>query len=64
MDLLLQNVPQYLAERLLNKNYAEVAFRTGKERFELLEKFLVKKIENNQDGGEMEGALGKFNIAI
>lgn len=64
MDLLLQNVPQYLAERLLNKNYAEVAFRTGKERFELLEKFLVKKIENNQDGGEMEGALGKFNIAM
>lgn len=29
MDLMLQNVPADLAKRLLNKKYAEVAFRDG-----------------------------------
>ena len=41
-NIVLENVPEELAKRILNKSYAEVAFRKGNEQFDMFKKIAVR----------------------
>ena len=64
MDLILENVPKALADRLMNKKYAEVAFRDAKKRFEQIPKIAIKAAKNNEAKLNNLAVMGKLQIAL